>query len=193
MAADIRDVQDVLFEVVDTLGSLGIDYALMGGLAVRFYAMPRPTQDVDLNLATTPDESVELLQELDKAGFDVPDAYAAGWADRVAEMPIVKVKRFLGHRSIDIDLFLTASAFQRSMMDRRREFTYEGRPLWLVSPEDLVLLKLVADRPRDRIDVQDLFFALGDLDDAYLDLWAEKLRVTEKLATAREEHRREGL
>lgn len=77
------------------------------------------------------------------------------------------------------------------MMNRRRTVPYEARTIWLVSPEDLVLLKLAADRPRDRIDVQDLFFALGDLDDAYIDHWAEKLGVTAQLATAREEFRRQ--
>lgn len=184
---DIRDVQDVLFEVIDALDRAGIGYALMGGLAVRFFALPRPTQDIDLNLEITPDKSIGLLRLLDDAGFDVPEAYAAGWADRVAEMPLVKVKRFLGHRSIDLDLFLTGSAFQRSLMQRRLQVDYEDRPTWLASPEDLVLLKVIADRPRDRIDVQDLFFALGDLDDAYLDLWAEKLGVTDKLAAARDE------
>jgi len=184
---DIQDVQDVLFEVIDALEESRVAYAVMGGLAVRFYALPRPTQDVDLNLEVTPDDSVALLRLLDEAGFDVPEAYAAGWSDRVAEMPIVKVKRFLGHRSIDIDLFLTGSAFQRSLMTRRCEVEYEGRLVWLVSPEDLVLLKLAANRPRDRIDVQDLFFALGRLDDAYLDHWAECLGVTDKLAAARRE------
>jgi hypothetical protein len=188
---DIEDVQDVLFELIDTLDRLKITYAVMGGLAVRFYAMPRPTQDVDINLGVTPDDSIALLKNLDEAGFDVPEAYAAGWSDRVAAMPLVKVKRFLGHRNIDVDLFLTGSAFQRSLMSRRIQVPYEGRNIWLVSPEDLVLLKITADRPRDRIDVQDLFFALGDLDDAYLDHWAEKLAVTDKLAAARKEFRGE--
>jgi hypothetical protein len=35
-------------------------------------------------------------------------------------------------------------------------------------------------------------FALGELDDAYLDHWAEKLGITDKLAATREEFRGEA-
>lgn len=78
---DFQDVQDVLFELIDTLDHHSIEYAVMGGLAVRMYALPRPTQDVDVNVGVSPDDSQEFLRRLDEAGFDVPEAYAAGWSD----------------------------------------------------------------------------------------------------------------
>lgn len=178
------DVQDALFSLVDTLDAAGIDYAVMGGLAVRVYALPRPTQDVDVTVSIEPERSIELLELVEQAGFEVPETYQKGWTDQVAKMPLVKVGRDIGAHRIDIDIFLTASKFQESLMHRRKKISLENRDIWLVSPEDLLLLKLIANRPRDRIDVQDLLFTLGDLETEYLDTWSESLGVTQRLKQA---------
>jgi len=53
-----------------------------------------------------------------------------------------------------------------------------------VSPEDLVLLKLIASRPRDLIDVHDILFTMGELDEQYLATWAERLEIVEALQDA---------
>jgi hypothetical protein len=57
----------------------------------------------------------------------------------------------------------------------------EGQQVSLVTAEDLILFKLIASRPRDLIDVQDIFFTQGDLDEAYMRRWAKELGVAEKL------------
>ncbi len=102
-------------------------------------------------------------------------------------MPLVNVGRYLGDHRIDVDVFLTHSKFQQSLMTRRCAVTLEQREVWLVSPEDLLLLKLVAGRPRNKIDVQDLLFTLGQLDEAYLEKWAAKLGVADALQQALQE------
>jgi len=178
------EVQDVLFELIETLNAHDIPYAVMGGLAVRVYALPRPTQDVDITVSLSPDQSLELLDIVERAGFDVPETYRKGWTDQEGKMPLVKVGRYVGDHRIDVDVFLTHSKFQQSMMARRCAVTLEEREVWLVSPEDLLLLKLAAGRPRDKIDVQDLLFTLGDLDEAYMRKWAEKLGVADSLQQA---------
>jgi hypothetical protein len=57
----------------------------------------------------------------------------------------------------------------------------EEQQVSLVTAEDLILFKLIASRPRDLIDVQDIFFTQGDLDEAYMRRWATELGVAEKL------------
>lgn len=45
-----RTVEHVLFEIVDLCGRLQLEYAIMGGIAVRVHGIPRPTFDVDFEL-----------------------------------------------------------------------------------------------------------------------------------------------
>lgn len=91
---------------------------------------------------------------------------------------------YLEGHGIDVDIFLAESRFQESLLARRQREDFEGGRIWFVSPEDLILLKLVAGRPRDLIDVQDILFTQGQLDETYLRRWAAALGVTERLEEA---------
>jgi len=64
------------------------------------------------------------------------------------------------------------------------EILVEGNQAWVVTPEDLVLLKLIAGRPRDLGDIQDTLTAQGQLDAKDLSHWAERLGVSDRLDEA---------
>ena len=55
---------------------------------------------------------------------------------------------------------------------------------WFVTAEDLILLKLLADRPKDRIDIADTLFIQGRVDESYLRHWATTLGVVPQLDAA---------
>ncbi len=170
--------------LVTVLGKMSIDYTVMGGLAVRAYAIPRVTEDIDFTLALDRSRLPELYNALEEQDYAIPEPYRSGWVDEVKGMHLVKLKRYIGGRAIDVDLFLAESAYQDEILLRRRLADVEGRQLWLASPEDLVLLKLVAGRPRDLIDVADVFFTQGQLDVQYMRNWAEKLGIEKELEHA---------
>lgn len=94
-------------------------------------------------------------------------------------MPIVKLGMQLGEHGIDIDVFLAESEFQESLLARRSQHDIGGRLVWLVSPEDLIVLKAPANR--DRGDIQDVLFMQGELDRVYMRHWAEKLGASRSL------------
>ncbi|XZE18413.1 hypothetical protein SH449x_003705 [Pirellulaceae bacterium SH449] len=48
------------------------------------------------------------------------------------------------------------------------------------------MLKLIANRPRDLVDVTDLLFIQGQLDESYMQLWAARLGITDRLKTVLE-------
>ena len=52
----MKDVYDTLLDFVDVLNNLGLRYAVMGGLAVRAFSIPRPTWDVDLTIGIDRDD-----------------------------------------------------------------------------------------------------------------------------------------
>ena len=57
----------------------------------------------------------------------------------------------------------------------------EGWEGWFVTAEDLILLKLLANRPKDRVDVSDILFVQVTLDEAYLRRWAATLGIAVEL------------
>ncbi|MDQ3332031.1 MAG: hypothetical protein M3552_15475, partial [Planctomycetota bacterium] len=153
----------------------------MGGLAVRLLGIPRPTFDVDLAITISRDRLAVLYDELDAAGFDVPEAYRGGRVDEVAGMPLVKFKLYIGGRGIDADIFLAETRFQQEMMRRRKSDELWGMSVWLATAEDLILLKLLAHRPRDLGDVADIRAVQGELDERYMRTWAIELGIQDRL------------
>jgi hypothetical protein len=179
-------VQRYLLEVIAILDRLGIPYMIMGGFAVRTWGIPRPTYDVDVAVAASEEALGELLRALETGGFDVPEEHKRGWTDSVAGIRKVKAARFEGTTLWDVDLFLVRGSFLESALLRRRSVPFCGEPAWFVAPEDLILLKLIAHRRKDQLDVEEILKVSGGQDLAGLDLgylrsWAERLGVLERL------------
>ncbi len=180
----MTDLPRALRACVALLERMGLPYAVMGGLAVRVYGIPRATYDIDITVAIERDRLAELYEALTALGYTVPELYASGWVDQVAGMPVVKARLFNHTGGLDLDLFLAETPYQRQLLARRVRAEVDGSTVWLVSPEDLILLKLVANRPRDQGDVADIFFVQGQLDEPYLRHWAGELGVTDRLDRA---------
>ena len=177
----MTELDRTLRDMVSLFERLQIPYVLMGGLTVRVYGIPRPTYDIDFTLAVPRPSLLDFYRTLQELGYTVPDPYFTGWLDRVAEMPVVKIRFFDGENGVDIDFFLAESDFQRQFLARRRREKIDDFDVWIVSPEDLILLKLISRRPRDMADIGDILFTQGRLDTAYMRSWAEKLGIGEHL------------
>ena len=180
----MSDLTAALNDIVDVLEALHVPYVVMGGIAVRVHGIPRPTHDVDFTIALPRPSLPVFFDHATQKGFTVPEVYESGWVDQVAGMPLVKLRMYLETHGVDIDIFLAESKYQQSLLSRRQTHDYEGRNINFVSPEDLILLKLIANRPRDLSDIADVFFVQGQLDEAYLRKWADELGVLTQLEKA---------
>ncbi|HEX4131871.1 MAG TPA: nucleotidyltransferase [Pirellulales bacterium] len=182
-------VSAALRDFVELFERLGVRYAVIGGIAVRTYGIPRPTYDVDFTIALPRGSLPELYRSVMEMGYTVPEPYTTGWVDQVAGMPVVKLRRYVADRGVDIDLFLAECNFQQSLLERKRQIDVDGLAVWLVSPEDLILLKLLARRKRDLADIDDILFTQGELDETYMRRWATNLGTLDALEQCLTAHR----
>jgi len=185
---DLYETLNALLQVLDRRDTTDV---LIGGIAVRAHAIPRNTVDLDLMISVESENLPALLTALEQEGFEIPEAYQHGWVDRVQGAPLIKTRFYVAGGGIDADLFLVESSFQKSVMQRRLSVEVAGFKYWIATAEDLVLLKLLANRPRDRLDVADLFFISGQLDLTYLRRWADQLKIRADLEAAIKESEEE--
>lgn len=165
---------DVLKIVVQRLDGAGIPYMVTGSMAVAFYALPRMTRDVDLVVELST-EDTDRLCALFAADFYLdPDTVRAAVTHRttfnvIHEELVVKVD-FVVRRDTD---------YRRREFARRRRVAFEGHPLFVVAPEDLIISKLDWARdtrsPVQLADVRQLLRSIADLDRVYLDEWITRL------------------
>jgi hypothetical protein len=87
---------------------------------------------------------------------------------------------------VKVDFIVQPDAeYQRTELGRRRQVTFEGVPIWIIAPEDLVLSKLDWARQsrseRQLTDVRNVLSACDALDWTYLRIWAARLGLEELL------------
>ncbi len=183
-----KSVEEVLGDMVSVCEQGEFEYAVLGGLAVRVHGIPRPTYDVDFQLTISEEQLPRFVALIEQREYTIADQYIAGWRDRVGGMPLIKLKTYMadGH-SIDVDIFVSETPFQISIMKRRVRLELEGARIWFVSAEDLILLKLLASRPRDIGDISDILFVQGELDEEYMRKWSRPLGIETQLAKVLEE------
>jgi hypothetical protein len=141
---------EVARTLADVLERRGFRYAIGGAIALGFYSPPRATVDVDVNVFIRPAEELDsLLGALAEADF-TPDGPPEAVRRSAAEEG-----QFRGSiRGLRVDVFVPANPFYARLEERRREVTLLRRPLWILGPEDLAVLKLMFFRRKDLADVE---------------------------------------
>lgn len=137
-------------DIADTLERHGVPYAIGGALALAYYAVPRATVDVDINVFVKPDPGFDrILEILKEAGFAGEDEAQSLRRQALTE------GQFRGRiAGLRVDVFVPAIPYYASLEARRRQVELLGRSIWVLGPEDLVILKLMFFRRKDLADVE---------------------------------------
>ncbi len=145
------------------------------------WTIPVPTYDIDLCVGIGADDVADLIRQLDGAGFVPPPT---SWLESVGA---AKLQEFSVQFPYDaglrpVDIYLATDDFQREALSRRRRIELEeGFHTYVVTPEDLLIYKLIAWRHKDRSGLERLLVVQRDLDWDYLRRWARRLGIESRL------------
>ena len=161
---------EVAIRLADRFDGDGLPYAFGGALALGAWGVPRTTSDVDVSVFVSEGELDRLLDSVERAGAIVARAEAHRSVARTGFFVA-----FFGRTRID--LFIAHHPWHAEMQHRRVSLpTPDGRPRWFLSLEDTALAKLLYARPKDVVDLEQLFVVqAGRIDLAYLRLWLPRM------------------
>ncbi len=162
-----------LIDLQKRLEEAGIPSAAIGGLALGAWGKARLTRDADLKILLRRDERQRLLKllEADYRSLNAdPD-------EMLRRNGIVFVLNSEGAR---IDIMLEDTEFDAQIIARAQMVEImPGRQVRVCSPEDLIVLKMLASRPQDWVDVETVIQKQGEnLDEDYI---LKSLRQFEQL------------
>jgi hypothetical protein len=162
------------------LHAAGIPYMVTGSLAQAVWAVPRMTRDIDVVVEVGPADAQRLVGLF--AGDCVIDEGAV--QDAIARRGTFNVIH--AEWIVKADFIVRKDAAYRTVeFERRRWVEVDGTAIAFVSPEDLILSKLVWSQDSHselhRNDVRHLVAAVKDLDWGYLHTWAVELGVRDAL------------
>ena len=154
---------DRVVAVCESLEAARVPWALGGALALAYAASePRGTRDIDVNVFVDSADASLVFAAL-------PTGVAFGDAD-VAEA-VARDQVRLWWDGTPIDIFFAADRFHLEVGRRCRKVTFEGRPINVLSAEDLAVFKALFDRTRDWADIE----SMADSHALDLDVAADRL------------------
>jgi hypothetical protein len=145
-------------ELIGALVRAGVDFVVIGGVAVVVQASPRFTRDLDISYATD-------TANLERLGA-LLIALEARLRGVEADLPFMPDARTLRHtqmltlttRGGDLDLLVDPPGSRGYVALRRHAdiVDLDGVYVRIASLEDLIEMKRAAGRPQDQIDIESL-------------------------------------
>lgn len=141
-------VAELLNDLASGLNRLGLPWYLFGAQAAILYGAARLTADVDVTVRL-PDNTANqaLVAGLQRHGFEVR-VDDAGFIERTRVMPMVHVGT-----SLPLDVVLAGPGIEDRFFARAVTRSIEDVTVPVASAEDIVVMKVLAGRPKDVEDV----------------------------------------
>jgi hypothetical protein len=163
-------LSDKVLLIEEGLRMRRIPHAFGGALALAYYATPRATIDIDVNVFARVDRADEVLELLTTLGAEPLRAQERASLARDEQVRV-------HWDATPIDLFFSYDALHDSCLERRRRMPFgNGDTIHVLSAEDLLVFKVLFDRDKDWRDLEELIFAMADeLDAGYARRWLESI------------------
>ncbi len=162
LLAPIQALQSLLSQFKDQ----GV---IIGGVAASLLGSPRYTVDLDAVILIGFEELPQLLEKAAALGIEprISDPTAFARKSRVL---------LLRHTAsgTDIDLSLGILPFEIEMIERSSIVEIGVLKLRLPTPEDLIIMKAVAYRPKDLEDIQAIANSHPNLDKERIRFWVDQ-------------------
>lgn len=158
--------KETLKKLFAVLKEFNISYILIGGYAVAVWGSVRATKDIDF-LANIPSNIIlQVIERLKSHGFVV--TYKSG-SFRDPVLGVIKLKFKIGENKEALELLLGIRKMPPNIYLRFEKIHVMGIEIPVVSPEDLIVLKLLAGGPVDIHDARNIYNVMREkLDMQYL-------------------------
>lgn len=155
--------------VARALRAAGIPYAFGGAIALGYYAQPRATYDIDVNIFLPESDGRRVLTVLGDAGVPNDMEYVTPLIERDGQVRLV-------WGDIPLDLFFATVPFLDTCATRTRDVVFEGEQIAILSAEDLAVCKVLFNRPKDWADLRDMLrIQLDAMDVGYVRFWVHEM------------------
>lgn len=154
---------DKVVIIDEALAEAKIPHAIGGALALAYYAEPRATIDIDLNLFVPTVQWEGTVDALVASGVS---------ADELEPSTLLRdgqCRLWWGENPID--LFFANAPIHDAMRGEIRKVPFAGATIPILGPEHLAVCKAMFDRPKDWLDIEQMLLGTAGLDVSEIERW----------------------
>lgn len=175
MASDAEPLAPLLTALGDLtawLKAAQVSGVIIGGVAASLLGRPRVTRDIDALVVLDETDWARFLAAGKQFGFVPrrPDAI-----DFARQARVLLVQH--APSGIDVDIVFGALPFEEEAVANAISVDVAGIRLSLPTPEDLVIMKAVAHRPRDLGDIEAVLDTHPELDAQRVRRWVREFSM----------------
>ncbi|MGD2150211.1 MAG: nucleotidyl transferase AbiEii/AbiGii toxin family protein [Desulfobacterales bacterium] len=148
------------------LDKYNLPYMIIGGQAVLLYGEPRLTRDIDITLGVNIDYLDRLLSAVRELSLKPLPQDIESFVGETMVLPTLDE-----HTGIRVDFIFSYTPFETNAIKRSKTVMILGQNVAFAAPEDLIIHKIFAGRPRDFEDVRVILIKNPDLDISYIRKW----------------------
>jgi hypothetical protein len=144
-----------------------IPHAIGGALALAYYAEPRATIDVDVNVFVAVERWEEVVGALASLGVD-----SSKLNPRSLERD-GQCRLWWGDNPVDV--FFASEEIHEEMPKAIRRVPFADTTIPILGPEHLAVCKAMLDRPKDWLDLEQMLIAADDFDASEVERWLARM------------------
>ena len=152
----LRTLQRLLLSASEDL-KIPIRFALIGGLAVSAWGVVRATEDIDFLADSNPSPLRNPVLRDAIRGFLETRGCTVEWRAGEPDDPIpllLRVEMPQAAPGLAVDVLWAHKRWQREALMRALAVSVSRMKVFILHPEDLVIMKLEAGGPQDLLDVE---------------------------------------
>ena len=148
---------DLLADLAVALSTLGAPWYVFGAQAALVWGRPRLTTDVDATVKLAGSETAALVQALAAHGFSMRVDATEEFIRQTRVLPLLH-----GRSEVALDLVLAGPGLEDAFLERAIPIDVAGTSVPFISPEDLIVTKILAGRVKDLEDIRGVLAERGD-------------------------------
>jgi hypothetical protein len=164
--------EKVLEKIALALDEGRIRYMIIGGQAVLLHGEPRLTRGIDITLDVTVEELDVVLKIAKRIGL-IPLVDPETFTRKTMVLPCEEPQT-----GIRVDFIFSFSPYEQQALERSLSVKMGRSRVKFASPEDLIVHKIFAGRPRDLEDVKSVLIKNPKIDLNYIRHWLKEFENT---------------
>jgi hypothetical protein len=161
--------EEILARIGANLSRSNLPYMIIGGQAVLLYGEPRLTRDVDVTLGVNIDRLHDLLTVVKELSLNPIPNDVESFVKQTMVLPTLDEPT-----GVRVDFIFSLTPYETDAIKRARKITIMGQEVCFASPEDLIIHKIFAGRPRDLEDVWSVILKNPGIDTQYIKNWLKE-------------------
>jgi hypothetical protein len=167
LLAEEPPLPEKVIVIHEALQAAKIPHAIGGALALAYYAEPRATIDIDINVFVSTEKSSDVIDAIASLGVD------ASRIDSTALERDGQCRLWWGNNAVD--LFFAYDPIHEAMRKQARQVPFAEISLPILAPEHLAVCKAMFDRGKDWLDIEQMLVATDELDVGEIESWLERM------------------